>query len=171
MSLPARAVRPLARTALRASSASAPISHQRINSYHSDAYPEPPSYAPAESQILSAALSRVPAHGFTERSLQLGAQDAGYLSISTNLLPRGVFELVLYHLVRQREGLKERIDKDVEGEGKTLRTLWEERKVGVGGRVRALVLERLKGNVEAGVVGRWQEVLFPLPSFLYTRRD
>ena len=156
MSLSSRAVRPLTRNALRASCQCAAIYHHRISSYHSDAYPEPPSYAPAESQILSAALARVPAHGFSERSLQLGAQDAGYLSISTNLLPRGVYELVLYHLVRQREGLKERIDAGEEG--KTLRSVWEERKVGVGGRVRGLVLERLKGNVETGIVGRWQEV-------------
>lgn len=127
-----------------------------MSPFHSEAYPEPPSYAPAEAQILSAALSRVPTHGFTEQTLQLGAQDAGYLSISTNLLPRGVFELVLYHLVRQREALKDRIEDG--GEGKRLRDVWEERKVGFGGRVRGLVLERLKGNVESGVVGKWQEV-------------
>jgi ubiquinone biosynthesis protein COQ9 len=71
-------------------------------------------------------------------------------------LPRGIFELVLYHLVRQREALKDRIDGGVEG--KRLKDVWEERRVGVGGRVRGLVLERLRGNVESGVVGKWQEV-------------
>jgi ubiquinone biosynthesis protein COQ9 len=81
------------------------------------------------------------------------------LSISTNLLPRGVFELVLYHLVRQREGLKEKVEgESLTGEGKSLREAWEERKVGIGGRVRGLVLERLRGNVESDVVRRWQEV-------------
>jgi ubiquinone biosynthesis protein COQ9 len=155
MSLSSRAVRPIARTALRATTSTSTCITPRP--YHSDSYPNPPTYAPAESQILSAALSRVPAHGFTERSLQLGAQDAGYLSISTNLLPRGVFELVLYHLVQQREGLKIRIDEE-KVDGGSLRRRWEEGKVGVGGRVRGLVLERLRGNVESGVVGRWQEV-------------
>lgn len=156
MALASRAVRPAMRNAIRASCTSSIHPTQHISSYHSDAYPEPPSHTAAESQILSKALARVPEHGFTDQSLQLGAQDAGYLSISTNLLPRGVFELVLYHLVRQREELKNRLDAGEEG--KTLRSVWDERKVGVGGRVRELVLERLKGNVESGVVNKWQEV-------------
>ncbi|KIW05582.1 rpsU-divergently transcribed protein [Verruconis gallopava] len=163
-SLKTRALRTLARNAARTSSSTCASMHTHLHqsnhSYHSASYPEPPSYTPAESMILSAALSRVPSHGFTQRSLQLGAQDAGYLTISTNLLPRGVFELVLYHLVLQREGLKDRVDGESSaGEGKSLREVWEQGKVGVGGRVRSLILERLKGNVESGVVGRWQEAL------------
>jgi ubiquinone biosynthesis protein COQ9 len=160
MSLSTCALRPLTRNAVRASSCTSIYAYQqRINTYHSESYPEPPSYAPAETKILSKALKRVPAHGFTERSLHLGAQDAGFLSISTNLLPRGVFELVLYHLVTQREGLKNVVNEGaLTGEGRSLREVWEEKKVGVGGRVRGLVLERLRGNAESGVVRRWQEV-------------
>jgi ubiquinone biosynthesis protein COQ9 len=98
----------------------------------------------------------VPSHGFTNTALQLGAKDAGYLSISLNLFPRGVFELVMFYLVNKRLQLKERVD-GVEGrEG--LRRFWDESKMGVGGRVRGLVLERLKMNVESGIVPRWQEV-------------
>jgi hypothetical protein len=54
--------------------------------------------------------------------------------------------------------------------GRSWRRRWEEGKVGVGGRVRSLVLERLRMNAEAGVVGRWQEVrkLLSIAIQLYT---
>jgi ubiquinone biosynthesis protein COQ9 len=88
----------------------------------------------------------VPAHGFTEEALSLGAKDAGYLDVSTNLFPKGTFDLVMYHLVTQRLGLKERIQ-------------FPDEKLGVGRRVRSLVLERLRANADAGIVPRWQEAL------------
>lgn len=47
-------------------------------------------------------------------------------------------------------------------DGKSLREVWEQGRMGVGARVRGLVLERLRGNVDSGVVGRWQEVLMLL---------
>jgi hypothetical protein len=59
---------------------------------------------------------------------------------------------VLFHLVQRRLELKDA----VASEG--LSRAWEERKVGVGGRVRGLVVERLRMNARMGVVGRWQEV-------------
>lgn len=41
--------------------------------------------------------------------------------------------------------------------------------MGVGARVKALVLERLRANAERGVVGRWQEVcILPFPAELHT---
>lgn len=114
--------------------------------YHSYDHASAPTYRSAERAILSAALSHVPSHGFTQETLTLGAKDAGYLDISTNLFPKGTFELVNYYLVSQRLGLKDRIQ-------------FPDDKVGVGRRVRSLVLERLRGNVDVGVVGRWQEAL------------
>ncbi|EME41973.1 hypothetical protein DOTSEDRAFT_45555 [Dothistroma septosporum NZE10] len=114
-------------------------------SYHSYEQIEPPPYRETESAILSSALRHVPTHGFTQESLTLGAKDNGYLDISTNLFPNGAFDLVLYHLVSQRLGLKDRIHFP---EG-----------VGVGRKVRSLILERLRGNVDAGVMGKWQEAL------------
>jgi ubiquinone biosynthesis protein COQ9 len=78
--------------------------------------------------------------------------DAGYLAASTNLFPRGPFELVNFHLVTQRLGLRERVqfvDEREKGKG-----------MGVGRKVRALTWARLRGNEEAGVVGRWDEVCF-----------
>lgn len=39
-----------------------------------------------------------------------------------------------------------------------LQKVWDDMGLGVGGRVRALVLERLRANSSEGVVGRWQEV-------------
>jgi len=76
----------------------------------------------------------------------LGAKDAGYLDISTNLFPKGPFELVKYHLVTQRLGLKDRIQ-------------FPDEQMGVGRKVRSLVLERLRANFDVGVIGRWQEAL------------
>lgn len=62
----------------------------------------------------------------------------------------------MYYLVERRVGLGD----VVRGSGDTrgLRKLWEEGKVGVGGRVRSLVLERLRMNERAEIVGRWQQV-------------
>jgi ubiquinone biosynthesis protein COQ9 len=122
--------------------------------FHSYDHPSPPPYPPAETAILSAALPHIPNHGFSDKSLVLGARDAGYLPVSVNLLPRGVFELVMFWLVSRRLGLKEALD----GSDGGLRKQWEENKMGVGGRVRSLVLERLRMNERAGTVGKWQEV-------------
>ncbi|KAF2101761.1 ubiquinone biosynthesis protein COQ9 [Rhizodiscina lignyota] len=122
-------------------------------SYQSSTHPPPPPYTPEASSILSSSLRHVPQHGFTQTSLTLGARDAGFLDISTNLLPRGVFELVNYHLMNQRLALKDTVQFPEEGKeagGK---------KTGVGKKVRALLLARLRGNIDAGVVGRWQEAL------------
>ena len=126
--------------------------------YHSYDHPSPPPYPPAETSILSAALSHIPTHGFSDTALVLGARDAGYLPVSVNLLPRGVFELVMFWLVSRRLGLKEALDSNDGG----LRRQWEEHKVGVGGRVRSLVLERLRMNERAGTVGKWQEVCYTI---------
>lgn len=120
-------------------------------SYYSYETPLPPPYPPTETAILSAGLSHVPSHGWTQASLRQGARDAGYLDASTNLFPKGQFELVLYHLRTQRLGLKERV------------VFAEEARLGVGKKVRALVMERLRGNVEVGVQGRWQEVTLFFP--------
>lgn len=118
-------------------------------SYHSYDYAQPPPFPPAESAILSAAYPHVPNHGFTIDSLKLGARDAGYLDVSTNLLPRGVFDLVNYHLVTQRLALQSSVQFPDEGaQGK---------KPGVGAKVRTLTLARLRANEP--IIHRWQEVL------------
>ena len=88
----------------------------------------------------------MPTLGFTKEALSLGAKEAGYLEVSTNLFPKGTFDLVMYHLVTQRLGLKERIQ-------------FPDEKMGVGRKLRSLVLERLRANADAGVVSRWQEAL------------
>ena len=114
--------------------------------YHSYEHSEPPPYREAERTILSSALAYVPAHGFTQEALTLGAKDAGYLEVSTNLFPRGAFELVKYYLVTQRLGLKDRIQ-------------FPDERMGTGRKVRSLVLERLRANGDAGTVPKWQEAL------------
>jgi ubiquinone biosynthesis protein COQ9 len=122
-------------------------------SYHSYDHPSPPPYSTTANAILSASIAHIPIHGFSSKSLQLGAQDAGYLPISTNLFPRGIFDLISYYLVTRRLALKDIVNGE-EGVGK----VWEERKLGPGARVRELLLARLRMNGKAGVVGKWPEV-------------
>ncbi|KAF2012381.1 ubiquinone biosynthesis protein COQ9 [Aaosphaeria arxii CBS 175.79] len=118
--------------------------------YHSYEHDQPPPFPEAESSILSAAMRHVPDHGFTNAALKFGARDAGYLDVSTNLLPRGVFDLINYHLVTQRLALKDSVQFPTEGqvEGKAM---------GVGAKVRALTLARLRAN--GPIIHRWQEAL------------
>ncbi|KAI4730401.1 ubiquinone biosynthesis protein COQ9 [Aureobasidium sp. EXF-10728] len=115
--------------------------------YYSYETPLPPPYPPTESAILSAALTHVPLTGWTTTSLRQGARDAGYLDATTNLFPKAEFELVLYHLRTQRLGLKDRLQFE------------EAAGLGVMSKVKALVMQRVRGNVEVGVQGRWQEAL------------
>ncbi|MCJ1282786.1 Ubiquinone biosynthesis protein coq9, mitochondrial [Xylographa opegraphella] len=122
--------------------------HRYYHSYEHD--PEPP-FTDTEDSILSAALNHVPSQGFTTLALTHGAEDAGYLDVSTNLFPRGPFDLINYHLVTQRLALKDRIQ-------------FPDPSIGVGAKVRALALQRLKANKE--IIHRWPEALaiMALPS-------
>lgn len=118
--------------------------------YHSYEHGQPPPFPPAESAILSAALSHVPDYGFTSAALKLGARDAGYLDVSTNLLPRGVFDLINYHLVMQRLALKDSVQFPAETE--------QGKRLGIGAKVRTLTLARLRAN--GPIIQRWQEVKY-----------
>ena len=135
-------------TLLRAPASLRPLllHHTPNTAYHSYEHAAPPPYREPEAAILSAALSHVPNHGFTQQALTLGAKDAGYLDISANLFPSVAFDLVKYHLVTQRLGLSNRVQ-------------FPDSKTGVGRKVRNLVLERLRANADAGVVPRWHEAL------------
>lgn len=137
---------PLARL-LRAPPSIRPVVlHQQRASYYSYEHTAPPPYPKVETAILTAALTHVPKSGFTQQSLTLGAKQVGYIDISTNLFPKGAFDLVKFYLVTQRLALKNRIQ-------------FPDEKVGVGKKVRSLVLERLRANADAEVVGKWQEAL------------
>ncbi|KAI1370282.1 ubiquinone biosynthesis protein COQ9 [Hypoxylon crocopeplum] len=120
-------------------------------SYHSYDHPPPPGdFSVAEKSILSAAYRHVPEHGFTQHALSLGARDAGYLDISTNLLPEGPFSLIRYHLVTQREALAPRSEAIFDEATATA-------PLQVPDKVERLTWERLLGNKE--VNHRWQEAL------------
>lgn len=137
------------RTLLRAPTALRPLlfQHSQRAPYHSYEHVEPPPYHETESKILSSALTHVPAHGFSQQALTLGAKDVGYLDISTNLFRKGAYDLVLYYLVTQRLALKDRVQFP------------EDPKLGVGRKVRSLILARLRANVEADVVHQWSGAL------------
>ncbi|KAL8942723.1 MAG: hypothetical protein Q9211_001276 [Gyalolechia sp. 1 TL-2023] len=115
-------------------------------SYHSYEHNAPSTYTPAENAILSAAIAHVPAHGFTTTALSHGARDAGYLEVSTNLLPAGVFSLVKYHLVTERLALS-----------KDIATPPTQEPTDVLENVRALTRKRLRANEP--IIHRWQEAL------------
>ena len=116
-------------------------------SYHSSTFPDPEPFPPTQSAILTQALSHVPTHGFTDKSLLLGARDAGYLDVTVQLFPRGAYDLVNYYRVTRRLALKDRVQFDD-----------EKSKLGVGKKVRVLALERLRMNVEDGIVNQLQKV-------------
>jgi ubiquinone biosynthesis protein COQ9 len=118
----------------------------RLNrSYFSKHHPDPHPYPQAQESILSAALKRVPEHGFTEQSLTLGAKDAGYLDVSVQLFPRGVFDLIMYHLATQRLALKNNVQFPEDG------------RLGVGRKVKTLAMSRLRANKD--IIHQWQGAL------------
>ncbi|KAI1262042.1 ubiquinone biosynthesis protein COQ9 [Xylariaceae sp. FL1019] len=127
----------------------------RIRPYHSYDHPSPPGvgdggFTDAEQAILSAAYRHVTEHGFTHHALSLGARDAGYLDISTNLIPNGPFSLIRWHLVTQREALASRTQTLFPATGPVTPDM-------VPARVERLTWERLLAN--SVVNHRWQEAL------------
>jgi ubiquinone biosynthesis protein COQ9 len=131
-----------------------------LRKYHSHDHPPPPGpFTPTESLILSAATPYIPANGFTHKTLSLGARDAGYIDASTNLFPRGEFELVRWWLYRERTALAARCG-EIEGFQAESGT----KELGVGQKVKALTWSRLLANRPINT--RWQEALalMALPS-------
>ena len=128
--------------------------------YHSYEYAASTPFSPTESAILSSALKQVPNHGFTAESLILGAQDAGYLSISANLFPRGAFSLVNYYLFTQRLALSDHFQRpDISPSRHDSHQTVKE-------RIRSVTLHRLLSN--APYINHYQSALalLSLPSNL-----
>lgn len=125
--------------------------------YHSYEHIPPPPYPATQTAILTSALQHVPTSGFTLQSLTLGAKENGYLDISTNLFPKGPYDLVQFYLITQRLALKDRIQfhDPVGGRGGGV----QHQKLGVGQKVRSLILARLQANVDAGIVPQWTHAL------------
>ena len=119
-------------------------SSRSVRKYHSEYHPEPPPFPDIQQKILSAALRHVPTHGFSSKALSEGAKDSGYLEVSVQLFPRGLFDLINFYLVTQRLALKDRVQFP------------EEAKLGVGQKVRALTLNRLRANED--IIHQWQGV-------------
>ncbi|RSL87449.1 hypothetical protein CEP51_002252 [Fusarium floridanum] len=132
-------------SALRASRLPQCLAQRPFHSY--DHPPPPGTFGDAEKAILSAAYKHIPEHGFSQKTLGLGAREAGYLDISASVIPDGAFGLIRYHLATQREALAAR-SKEL---------FPENDQSGIATRVEALTWERLMGNKE--VLDRWQEAL------------
>lgn len=112
--------------------------------YYSESHPDPSPYPEIQNKILTAAIKRVPQYGFTQEALTLGAKDAGYLEVSVQLFPRGVFDLINYHLVTERLALKDRVQFP------------DDVKLGVGRKVQTLAMARLRANKD--IIHQWQGV-------------
>ncbi|KAL8952502.1 MAG: hypothetical protein Q9222_001605 [Ikaeria aurantiellina] len=115
----------------------------RQRPYHSYEHDSPPVYTAAEDAILAAAIPHVPSQGFTNSALSSGVRDAGYPDVSANIFPDGVFSLVRYHLITQRQAL-----------GKTTPIT---KSTSILDNVRALTLQRLRASQP--IIHRWQEAL------------
>lgn len=121
------------------------ITPTSFRAYYSKHHPEAPPFPEIQETILSSALKHVPEHGFTSKALTLGAQDAGYLEVSVQLFPRGVYDLINYHLVTERLALKHKVQFD------------PDTKLGLGRKIKILTMERLKANKE--IIHCWQGAL------------
>lgn len=122
---------------------------QTAHSYHSIYHPQEQPYPPVQAKILASAYEQVPAHGFTQTALDEGARRAGYLEVSTQLFPRGSFDLIAYHLATQRLALSSRVQFPSPDSSRA--SLTE--------KVQTLMWSRLVANAEAGVLPHWQDAL------------
>ena len=123
------------------------LQHARF--YHSYEHDQPSPFTSVEDSILSAALTHVPTHGFTNAALNKGAVDTGYLDVSTNLFPTGAFSIVNYHLVTQRLALAK--------DAPPTTHLDSVSPSDVSANIRILALRRLRAN--KAIIHRWQEAL------------
>jgi len=119
--------------------------------YYTATTPEPTPFPEVEEAILAAAINHVPENGFTTKSLTLGAVDAGYLPSSVNLFPSGPFDLVRYHLITQRLHLKNAVQFPTPVSNQIPQVGPQDpkdipRPLGVGAKVKALTLARLRAN-------------------------
>ena len=127
----------------RLTRSAASLTSLRPRLYHSDHHPLPFPFSEVEDKILAAAMSHVPASGFSSRSLLAGSKDAGYCEATKQLFPRGVFHLIQYHLVTQRRALSNKVQ-------------FPEHNTPVGQKVRTLTLQRLRANEP--IIHQWQGV-------------
>ncbi|KAJ5232085.1 hypothetical protein N7468_005041 [Penicillium chermesinum] len=133
--------------------------HTPTRQYHSPLHPRlpPHEYTNSQTAILTAALVHVPTHGFTATSLTLGAQDAGFLSVSTQLLPRAEFDLVLFWLASRRGLLRAKVEEAALFPAAAAARGLAPQDLSVDDKVRILVLERLRLNRE--IKAHWADAL------------
>jgi ubiquinone biosynthesis protein COQ9 len=134
----------------------------RRRTYYSPSDPIPPASPEPQATILASALSHVPTHGFTVAAIQQALKDHGYPPVSANLFPRGAYDLVHYHLVSQRLGLKERVRFPAAEDG--AREPGEKSSpegLSVDEKTKRLMWARLLGN--EAIVSRLQEVRLRYP--------
>ncbi|CCG81831.1 Putative uncharacterized protein [Taphrina deformans PYCC 5710] len=89
-------------------------------------------------------MHHVPEQGFTIAAIERGATDSGHLEITRNLFTRGSFDLIRFHLYRERMNLHN-YKSELEAEK------------GVGKKIRHLCYQRLRANQP--YIDHWQDAL------------
>ncbi|KAG6049522.1 hypothetical protein E4U17_006794 [Claviceps sp. LM77 group G4] len=126
--------------------------HSAQRTFHSYEHITPSQTSPAAANaILLSAYGHVPRHGFSHQSLNLGARDAGYLDISSSVLPDGVFGLILFHLAHQRLGLASKCEAMFKNNRKSTCNAV------VGTKIADIMWARLLANKD--IIHKWQEAL------------
>lgn len=118
---------------------------QHVRTYYSIYHPDPSPFPPIQSAILSSALAHVPRLGFSQDALLAGAKDNNYLEVSTQLFPKGICNLILYHLVTERLALKDRVQFPPDS------------KLSLTQKVKTLTWARLQANKD--IISHWQDAL------------
>lgn len=119
-----------------------------IRKFHSQDHPLPPGpFKATEAKLLEAAYKHVPEHGFTTAALTLGACDIGFPYISTSVLQNGEFDLIRWHLDKQKKFLAGAAAELVMNDGQGL---------SIPEKVEQLIWVRLMGNKD--LIGHWQKV-------------
>lgn len=125
--------------------------HLAQRTFHSYEHITPSQTSPtATNAILLSAYGHVPIHGFSHQSLNLGARDAGYLDISSSVLPDGVSSLILFHLAHQRLGLASKCEAMLKDNRKSTCNGV------VGTKIADIMWARLLANKD--IIHKWQEV-------------
>lgn len=113
-----------------------------VRSYHSYEHDEDPFFnkESPKYRILEKAMEFVPEYGFQHKAILESSRTFGYSDAIQSLFHNGTFDLIKFHLVRERLRLTEVVSKTEE-----FKQLSDENT-----KVKYLVKKRLEGNVPYG---------------------
>jgi ubiquinone biosynthesis protein COQ9 len=130
-------LRTTTRITTRAASGYRSITPKTLSFYHSYEHCEDPFFdkESPKYRILDKAMEYVPKYGFQHKAILESSRTFGYSDAIQSLFHNGTFDLIKFHLIRERLKLKEYADLD------DFKLLSENDKV------KYLVKKRLEGNI------------------------